>query len=510
MAVDGKNKVAIEFGDYQTPRVLAQASCRRVSLLHLKPTSVLEPTCGVGTFLAAALDEFPQIRKAIGFDINPTYVDEARKRLEGKSYAADVRIGQGDFFHTDWGAVLKEIPDPLLIVGNPPWVTNAALGALGGANLPEKSNFQNHGGLDAVTGKGNFDISEWMLMRLFELLNGRQAALAMLCKTAVARKVLLHAWKNRIQLADARLYPIEAQRYFGAAVEACLLISTFVPLTGNQDCFVYRTFDADYPHQIIGYRDEQLVADIGLYEKWKHLRGASGYHRWRSGVKHDCVRVMEFVKESDYFRNGLNDLVELEDEYLYPMLKSSQVAGQGGTYALRWMLVTQKNVGDPTDIIQKTAPRTWCYLQQHAELLDKRASVIYKKRPRFSVFGVGDYSFSPWKVVISGFYKRLQFKAIGPVSSKPVVLDDTAYFLPCQTGPEAEHLAALLNSNIAREFFSAFIFWDAKRPITVDLLSQLNLERLACELGSEEILKCYPMKAATVSSPPLGSGPVQT
>jgi hypothetical protein len=30
-------------------------------------------------------------------------------------------------------------------------------------------------------------------------------------------------------------------------------------------------------------------------------------------------------------------------------------------------------------------------------------------------------------------------------------------------------LAALLNSAAAQEFYRAFVFWDAKRPITADL-----------------------------------------
>ena len=38
--------------------------------------------------------------------------------------------------------------------------------ALASPNLPSKSNFQNRKGLDAVTGKANFDISEWMLIQL--------------------------------------------------------------------------------------------------------------------------------------------------------------------------------------------------------------------------------------------------------------------------------------------------------------------------------------------------------
>jgi hypothetical protein len=122
-------------------------------------------------------------------------------------------------------------------------------------------------------------------------------------------------------------------------------------------------------------------------------------------------------------------------------------------------------------------------LKDHAPLLDQRGSSIYKEQCQFSIFGVGDYSFAPWKIAISGFYKRLSFMIVVPLDNKPVMLDDTCYFLPCQTKEEAETLGRMLNSAPAAEFFSAFVFWDAKRPITVDLLRKLSLTALARELG---------------------------
>jgi len=36
-----------------------------------------------------------------------------------------------------------------------------------------------------------------------------------------------------------------------------------------------------------------------------------------------------------------------------------------------------------------------------------------------------------------------------------------------------------------REFYSSLIFWDAKRPITVELLAALSLDKLAVAVGVE-------------------------
>jgi len=121
----------------------------------------------------------------------------------------------------------------------------------------------------------------------------------------------------------------------------------------------------------------------------------------------------------------------------------------------------------------------------HAPILNRRKSTIYKKRPPFSVFGVGAYTFAPWKIAISGLYKQLDFVLVPPVHGRPVVLDDTCYFLPCRSKEACAFLYELVTSDPAREFWSALIFWDAKRPITAQLLNALDLAALARVLGKE-------------------------
>ena len=474
-----------EFGDYQTPITLANLVCKVLSRHGLAPSSIVEPTCGVGNFLLAANDQFPLASAGLGVEINGGYLETLKSSLIGRHYSTRVRLIEDDFFKTDWTKLLRDLHEPILVIGNPPWVTNSHVGVLGGTNLPTKTNFQNHSGMDAMTGKSNFDISEWMLIRLLESLRGRKANLAMLCKTAVARKVLMHAWNCDMSIIDAEIRPIDAAAFFGAAVDACLLVCSMAPSGRNKGCRVYRDLEDEVPTSVIGSRDGMLVADVAAYDQWKHLGGEEIY-RWRSGVKHDCSKVMELRKEGRLYRNGLGELVDLEDDFIYPMLKSSELANGHTKKPTRWMLVTQRFVGDDTGVIRAQAPMTWKYLLEHGDALDRRASSIYKKRHRFSVFGVGDYAFSPWKVAISGFYKKLAFAVVGSVEGKPIVLDDTGYFAACSTEEEAVLIASLLNSEAARGFFSSYVFWDAKRPITVDLLRRLDLSAVAHEIGKAD------------------------
>lgn len=481
-----KSSRKAEFGDFQTPPELANSICRFLFRQGVKPSSIVEPTCGRGNFLLAALEQFTSAVRAVGVDINPEHVAHTRNKLVTQSHTAQVQILQGNFFDTNWRELLDSLPEPILIIGNPPWVTSSELASLNSTNLPKKTNFQGFSGLDAKTGKSNFDISEWMLIHILEFLDGRDATMAMLCKTSVARKVLRHAWKRKLGVSHSQIYLIDTKKAFDVSVNACLLACD-LSTEKQQDkiCRVYGRISRDAYQTSFGYRDERLIANIECYEKWKHLENGNIYE-WRSGIKHDCSKIMELKQEDIGFRNNLGELYDLEITYLYPMLKSSDVANENFPQPSRWMLVPQQSIGENTIAIKHRAPKTWVYLIDHRDLLEKRRSSVYKGQPLFSVFGIGEYSFSPWKVAISGLYKKLHFTAVGPYSGKPVVLDDTCYFVPCQSEKEARYLVDLLNSTIAKEFFKAFIFWDAKRPITASILNRLSLLALAKEMDTED------------------------
>lgn len=471
-----KAKEKAEFGDFQTPVELAADVAACVRSLGFSPNSILEPTCGKGNILQAVCEEFSEAKNALGVEVSSYYAELARSRFFVPRIGPDIRVVNENFFEADLTNHLSKLADPILVVGNPPWVTNSELGSLGSSNLPVKSNFHQLNGFDAKTGKSNFDISEWMLLRISELLQGRDALLAMLCKTAVARKVLKYIWRKNIEISRASLHRIDAQASFGAAVDACLLIVKFgQPVTHEAPVFGSLA-DAE-PEQVMGYSNGELIASVQSFDSLQHLQSFSK-GKWRSGVKHDCSKVMELRREDGTFINGFDEPVELEEEYLYPLLKSSDLGKDSLADPRRWVIVTQKRIGDETSLIAEKAPKTWNYLLRYAELLDGRKSTIYHKRARFSVFGIGDYSFTSWKVAISGFYKSLSFKLVCPFEGKQVMLDDTCNFLSFDSFEEAEYVTQLLNSETAQKFLSSRIFWDTKRPITVDLLNSLDIPTL--------------------------------
>lgn len=480
----------VEFGDFQTPDALAAQVVSVLKARGTKPASVVEPTCGLGSFVLAAMRGFQSARQIVALEINPEYFAQADARLLSERRRPSLDLRRADFFSFDWPSVIRGLPEPVLLLGNPPWVTSSGLGAMGGTNLPEKSNFQGHQGLDAITGKGNFDIAEWILIKLLEAASGQRSTLAMLVKTSAARRVLNHAWRFKMPIERAAMYEIDAAEHFGVSASACLLVCDLGRAPGPTECDL---FSLDAPMErigTVGLREGALVADARAYDRLRHLIARAGHssdYRWRSGVKHDCSAIMELRRTpSGAFVNGRGEEVLLEPEFVFPMMKGSDVAGSKRRKGEgRWMIVPQRSTNDDTSRMRDVAPRTWEYLIRHGEALDRRGSSIYRKRPRFAVFGIGPYTFAPWKVAVCGLYKRLEFALVGPESGKPVVFDDTVYHLSFDSEGDARTVAEVLNSDTGREFLNAFIFWDAKRPITVDVLRRLDLSALVRECGRE-------------------------
>ena len=70
-----------EFGDFQTPQDLAQEVCSLLATQGLSPRTILEPTCGTGSFLQSAIEAFREAEQVVGYEINARYLASARKSL---------------------------------------------------------------------------------------------------------------------------------------------------------------------------------------------------------------------------------------------------------------------------------------------------------------------------------------------------------------------------------------------------------------------------------------------
>jgi hypothetical protein len=187
---------------------------------------------------------------------------------------------------------------------------------------------------------------------------------------------------------------------------------------------------------------------------------------------------MELTIDKGMLINGYGEIVEIEDDLLFPLLKSSDIAN-GNLEIRKRVIVPQKYIGEDTIFIKTKYPKTWKYLNSHVKDFLNRKSSIYKNKSLFSIFSIGDYSFLPIKIAISGLYKHLSFQLLLPENNKCIMVDDTCNYIACKTIAEAEIIYALLTSPEAINYLNSIIFWDSKRPITTEILNSINLWKIA-------------------------------
>lgn len=468
-----------ELGDFQTPTCLADSLVLLLKNKQISPEIIIEPTCGKGSILLSAYNTF-KTKKTLGIEIQKEYADSLNEIVD-----KNITILNKDFF-ISLSDIKNFISDDenILFVGNPPWVTNSELSALESSNLPQKNNFDNIRGIEAITGKSNFDISESIIKLLIDNFSCKKSAYAFLCKISVAKKIMSRLWKNNFVYNTAEIYPIDSKKYFSAAVDACLFYLDCTEKHKNSELTVFESLESPVIKYTSGFYKNIYFEDLSKKDSLE-IYGKSPFI-WRNGVKHDCSKVMELTIKDEKLQNGYKEVLDIEDDLIFPFLKSSDLAKEKITENKR-ILITQKCINEPTDYIQTNYPKTWKYLIEHTEDFEKRKSIIYKNKCRYSIFSVGDYTFKPYKVAISGLYKSLNFKLITPYENKTVLLDDTCNFISFNTYEEAEFILSLLKSDIAKEYLNARISWESKRPVKTELLNSIDFEKLAKVNNQEQI-----------------------
>lgn len=468
----------VEFGDWQTNDSLALTICKLLYAKGIHPQVVLEPTCGKGSFIKAALRTFDSIEEIIGIEINCDYVGEIKQWIAGSPYKnVKFTIFCDTIFGFDFSKIRDKVEGKnLLILGNPPWVTNSQLGVLESDNLPSKSNLKKVKGIEAMTGKGNFDIAEYITYSLIKAFPWGNVHIAFLIKNSVIKNILQAREVSNLMIGSIEQYSFDAMREFGANVAASLFFAKCAQETSNT-CQVFDLYTKEYKNSF-GWVNGKFVSNTELYGEVKDLDGQSPF-LWRSGVKHDCSKVMEIKRVNDLYYNGLGEIVDVEDDCVYPLVKSSDIKSNVIDSVSRYLIITQRKTSDNTEELKVTHPKLYKYLLQHKEYFDNRRSSIYKNNSRFCLFGIGDYSFKPYKVVISGLYKHIIFAFVDIVGNKPVMADDTCYIIGFDNKEDARFVAKLFNDEKTKKFIRSVSFEDAKRIVNKELLMRIDVGEVA-------------------------------
>lgn len=200
-------------------------------------------------------------------------------------------------------------------------------------------------------------------------------------------------------------------------------------------------------------------------------------------VDENCVRVRNLAQRSK--KNVPEVETVIESALLYPLARWKSVSKGALDLDETVILVVQDPVsrtGLSRELLQEKYPLTLEYLLQFEELLSNRAAQKrFQSRGEFySMYNVGQYTFSDWKCVWRRMDSRIRAAAVGPRSvaglpPRPVFPQETCVFIPAQSESEAFYLSAIMNSNAVNALVCSTSCAGGKSFGSPSLLSRIPL-----------------------------------
>ena len=416
---------------------------------------LLDPTCGDGAFLRAALrrrraanpgasaDEL--LHGLRGIDIDPLAVRAARAALGGRR--APVHVGDA----------LDATASARFVVGNPPWVRWSALPRDYAARVKPRCQALGVFGSDRWVGGIETDFSTVITYHALRSLLAPGGTLAFLLPGTVFANEASEGFRRFDGAKVVLVEDYEALRPFdGASTHPTLLVlkrderTTYpVPYRVHRRDGVESLLAAPIPGTDAG---PWLKGTADQHAQWRGIFGRGGY-RARKGVTTDLngvffVRVHEQANGVATVSNvpslGRKDVprvtAQVEAEHLFPLLRGRDFGAEPSMH----VLIPQRGMHGDADL-PRTAPLTHAYLERFRPALERRSSLrrYQRGKPYWSLWNVGPYTFSPHKVAwreLSGGRFRAEY--VGAV-----VCDHKLYFVPCATKPEARRLTHALNEH---------------------------------------------------------------
>nr|WP_240147589.1 N-6 DNA methylase [Halorussus sp. JP-T4] len=487
-------------GEYYTPRGVAELAVDALDVADVRSAAFLDPGCGSGVFLAVCVDrKVAAMREdgatpaeivetvtetAFGVDLNPVAVKSAKLSyllaLLPVLDDADVDAVELPVFLTDAVGLTREDalrfrdepfePTVDYLVGNPPWIPWSRLSEelkAGWREADADLGLLPHDGAASRLGHANDDVSLPFVWRCIDRYlapgGGASFVLKRDALTGPAGKLLRTLTVGDRPLAVEHVHDFGGLRPFGDQVGADAAVYAF---RADAD----RSFPVDATAWTAGDGDrepdyatadavrETLTAESTGFvpvdpddetSAWIRAdaeRAALGEctHDIRHGVKDDA---------NDVFGVGREQLADLEPDLVYPYLKSRHIVKYGlFGHDLR-LVPLRKADEDNEEELRSRYPETYAYLRRHREALADRSSSWLDRGPFYNVFGLGEYTWSEYKVVWCRLGFKPHFAVVSTVDDpdlgeKPVVPGDHCMFVGTDSEREAHFLCALLNSAV--------------------------------------------------------------
>ena len=144
--------------------------------------------------------------------------------------------------------------------------------------------------------------------------------------------------------------------------------------------------------------------------------------------------------------------------------------------------------GIPEGDMKRKYPRTYAYLKKFEHVLRKRSGYRQYFKPTdpfWSVYNVGPYSLAPWKVAWPGeVAPSLRVAVVGKHMKKPVLCDQTNYFVDCAIEDQANFLNAMLNSSCVRLYYDSLAY----KHTSMDFIKGLALPQFDATISAHNLL----------------------
>lgn len=182
--------------------------------------------------------------------------------------------------------------------------------------------------------------------------------------------------------------------------------------------------------------------------------------------------------------------VAIEPDLVYPLLRGCEVkrwCSQPSAHVILAQDVAARK-GIATNVLQERFPKTFRYLKRFEPQLRARAAFrryyirnvaghLVETAPFYSMFNVGAYTFSPWKVVWHRMVAPVGAVVLGQQEGKPILPQETHAFVPTHSRQEAFYLAGMLNSQPFRWAAMAYSPAGSKSYGSPHLLENLYIPR---------------------------------
>lgn len=521
-----------DLGEYFTPYWLAQRTLEMAEFCGDNDKVVFDPGCGSGSFLLAAA----QMKLAhrgnaavealhlllstiLGCDLNPLSVLAARLNfLSLLATHFDLPLPDVELpilhidtvFQTPLGNTAPNALQKLLphgcdyLMGNPPWINWNCLPStyrekLEKELLPYYTLFDFHG-QQARLGHSNDDyLSTFALVTMHRYLRQHGMCSFVIKQpllTNVAGKTFRHFEIRGVDgatpLRVIKVADLRRLNPFGIRNEAAIIVlqkgaPTEYPIIyenwSRENGDIEITSHQARPANLADVSSPWIV----LSNEWAQTQFMEGHNPYpiRHGLKHDAagILIMRHIER----RNGhlsvqseINtEAHHLEPEWIYPFLQPRHLHAWGLEGHAYFILPQHKAGENNIAELREHFPLTYAYLKSFEQNFQARRSKVFAQTPFYGLFGLGEYTFAPYKVCWIGLGFQPKFVVTGKIDDpalgqKIIVPDGTIYFISCGEREEAHYVCALLNSILVRTFLSARS-GKSKRGLSKRVVDQLAL-----------------------------------